>query len=199
MSNTNPSTLALPTVHLNGTGRPQLIEQNREAVTAIRRAIDALYAAAHDCKLSGCAYVVLLALAFFGSGCAPAPIGEYIILPHQEQAQAIAWEALHGVGPVPTIYWVRGAKLNCGGGRAFLFEGRCLGGNTYVGEDWSDVSTWPGAGFSDAPVVKIGAGSNGFAHEMAHHVVGGKDHPAWMFGPGGVLDAANAALRDAGL
>lgn len=42
----NLSTLALPTVHSNGTGRPQLIEQNREAVTAIRRAIDALYAAA---------------------------------------------------------------------------------------------------------------------------------------------------------
>ncbi len=41
-----PNDIALPTVHMNGTGRAQLIEQNKDALTAVRKAFVALQAAA---------------------------------------------------------------------------------------------------------------------------------------------------------
>ncbi len=46
MSNIEPAIITLPTVHLNGTGRAQLLCQNKDALIAVRKAITAVQAAA---------------------------------------------------------------------------------------------------------------------------------------------------------
>jgi len=116
--------------------------------------------------------------------------------PGQAEAMRTVWVDVYGMGRCapPTVYWVEGADLGCGGDPdTFLDEDVCVYGQATthgIAVAWSE---------NRSPFSR-----GSFGHETLHWrqwVLSGDpddDHagPAWQ--PGGLLDQANAALAASG-
>ena len=160
--------------------------------------------------------IPLLLLASLGAGIAlvlrrvlrrPEPAKK----PNQDRALEVVWREVYGVRdwPFPRVEWVEGSRLTCKAGKGWqietVFDHRtgarltqpakiCIAGLTVNG-GLVQVAWYPGAKFSDTAL----------AHELWHAAMlvrkGAEDpfHRSPAFQPGGEVDRANAALKNAGL
>jgi hypothetical protein len=153
-----------------------------------------------ETRLVAFAFAVILA-----AGCEVEYSAEtYPEKPRQAEARAIVWGLYGMTAAAPPVEWMEGDNVGCGGnGHGFEIEVGavvgCVGGWTYE-DRWLIRAEWLGQFSSNAT----------YAHEHAHAMLrlttgtgdGGEDHrldvgPIW--GPGGSVAQANAALVAAGL
>lgn len=137
--------------------------------------------------------LALLVCGLLGAGCQPeqwVPPADATPRPGQSEAMAVVWTGVYGkTSPPPRVLYVTGDALNCSGTAWHdPWWDACVGGVTVDGVSYV---AWPeGATFS----------STGFAHELRHTALGYHDpfhlDASWTTG---VVDRANAALKDAGL
>jgi len=150
---------------------------------------------------------LLLIFCLSWAGCASAP------LPRQDEAMQIVWnQAYMRSDSPPGIQWISGNDLNCfPDPKSNLFEGfwgaKWYGGphttECEAGLSWTDISLSQIAVYPPEPYFLFSSSS--FAHELNHHRLaretgdgdGNHTDPSW--GPGGIVEYANTALRAAGL
>lgn len=149
---------------------------------------------------------LFLILCLSWAGCATAP------LPRQDEALQIVWnQAYMRSDSLPGIQWISGSDLTCFPDKMGV-NGGFWGSNWYggpkttmcdAGLSWTDISLSQIAVYPPVPHFLFSTSS--FAHELNHHRLyretgdgdGGHTDPSW--GPGGVVQYANTALRAAGL
>jgi hypothetical protein len=114
--------------------------------------------------------------------------------PDQDEALRIVWSETYRMpGKAPGVDWRTGAALDCAGGSAFLDDGGCYDGRYYTGADYVIVGRWDGATLAETAL----------AHELAHAAQWARDgeadhdHAGPWFAPGGPMERAEEALRQA--
>jgi hypothetical protein len=134
------------------------------------------------------------------------------VVPNQEKAMAIIWDTYGAKIPMPTVMWVTGDALNCGGGTGFESPIGCVSALTDNNlPSFVQLAYVPGlpigASQQTAPGYD-GEDGTGLAHEMCHSAAaqgvttdgGGHDaHGGECFRLGGLVDQANAKLVAAGM
>lgn len=147
--------------------------------------------------------LVLILILMFGCGSEIANPDDYFKLNHQEEATTIVWyDVFHATVHPPAIRWVEGGLdvLNCSNGRGWIHTYHnnppiCVGGLYLSETNLAEVAWYSGAKFS----------TTAFAHELCHswdYVINrydGYEHNPPCFGPGGMVEQADAKLRDQGL
>jgi hypothetical protein len=118
------------------------------------------------------------------------------VIPHQAEALGIVWRTYARAEAPPRVRWVSGAGLDCNGpsgASGFVMWGvGCVDGVAWYGV--IQVASWP-----DVPISRTA-----FAHELLHAALlhDSNDDPTHarpeLWGPGGALDRATAALAAAG-
>lgn len=139
------------------------------------------------------------------SGC----MGDNFVLenekPGQVEATALMWQMFGQTSEdiPPRVTWIEGDMLDCADGYAFMQPGAgeggaaaCVYGTTLPALNWSKVA-WDSHGTS--------IGRTALAHELFHMALynhfgdgdGGHTSADWQ--PGGLVDRAARAVRNAGL
>lgn len=139
--------------------------------------------------------ILVAAAVLLVAGCDGA---EFPMIEGQPEADQLVWLDLYQMDDhtVPSVEWRR-ESLDCGGGLGWKEPavGYCVLGVFWRSGWYAEVAIPPGKRISDTS----------FAHELAHArswVVNGSgddDHSGPAFQPGGLVDQAVAALREAGL
>jgi hypothetical protein len=146
---------------------------------------------------------VALAAAFVAVSCAPEiDLSKTVPGPPgtDESISAALW--VYGYGnhvPQPSVYWYGPKAFDCTGfayGQqlpGFTVDGECMNGMTEGMEPRRLVVVYPPDGYIS---------HSSLAHELAHFVFGGHDHPAWIFGPDqsdeGIVGVAMRAIGNIG-